>query len=101
MGAAAEEDLPTRFGRYEVITKVASGGMAEVYAGRIIGESGFAKLVAIKAMRPELVDEERYVSMFLDEARVAAHISSPHVVSILDLGRDDRGLPYLAMELVI
>ncbi len=101
MGAAADEDVPTRFGRYEVITKVASGGMAEVYAGRIIGESGFAKLVAIKAMRAELVDEERYVSMFLDEARVAAHISSPHVVSILDLGRDDRGLPYLAMELIV
>jgi serine/threonine protein kinase len=101
MVARADESLPTRFGRYEVITKVASGGMAEVYAGRIIGESGFAKLVAIKAMRAELVDEERYVAMFLDEARVAAHISSPHVVSILDLGRDERGLPYLVMELVI
>lgn len=95
------EELPARFGRYEVITKIASGGMAEVYAGRIMGESGFAKLVAIKAMRPELVDEEKYVAMFLDEARVAAHISSPHVVSTLDLGRNDEGLPYLVMELVV
>lgn len=101
MEAAAGEDLPTRFGRYEVITKVASGGTAEVYVGRITGESGGAKVVAIKAMRPELVDEESCVSMFLDEARVAAHVSSPHVVSILDLGCDDRGLPYLVMELVV
>lgn len=75
--------------------------MAEVYAGRIAGESGFAKLVAIKAMRPELVDEEKYVAMFLDEARVAAHISSPYVVSTLDLGRTTAGLPYLVMELVV
>jgi len=101
MSGPTAEVLPTHFGRYEVITKIASGGMAEVYAGRIMGESGFAKLVAIKAMRPELVDEERYVTMFLDEARVAAHISSPYVVSTLDLGRNDEGLPYLVMELVV
>ncbi len=101
MTGSFPDAIPTRFGRYEVITKIASGGMAEVYAGRIAGESGFAKLVAIKAMRPELVDEEKYVAMFLDEARVAAHISSPYVVSTLDLGRTDAGLPYLVMELVI
>jgi serine/threonine-protein kinase len=92
---------PQRLGRYELLTLIAAGGMAQVYAGRILGESGFAKLVAVKVMLDELLDEDRFVAMFLDEARVAAHISHPHVVGMLDLGRDARGVPYLVMDLVI
>jgi serine/threonine protein kinase len=94
-------ELPARLGRYELLAKIAVGGMAEVFAGRIVGESGFAKLVAIKVMKEELLGEERFVSMFIDEARVAAHLSHPNVVGILDLGRTDRGVPYLVMDLVI
>jgi len=96
-----DAEIPSRLGRYEVLARIASGGMAEVYAGRMVGESGFAKLVAIKVMKEELLNEERFVSMFLDEARVAAHISNPHVVGMLDLGRDERGVPYLVMDLVL
>jgi serine/threonine-protein kinase len=96
-----EDGTAIKLGRYEVLTRIASGGMAEVYAGRILGESGFAKLVAIKVMREELLEEDRFIAMFLDEARVAAHISHPHVVGMLDLGRDPRGVPYLVMDLVI
>ncbi|MFO0711548.1 MAG: protein kinase [Sandaracinus sp.] len=93
--------FPARLGRYELLARIAAGGMAEVFAGRIVGDSGFAKLVAIKIMLEELLAEERFVTMFVDEARVAAHISDPHVVGILDLGRTERGVPYLVMDLVV
>ena len=96
-----QDVLPARLGRYELLAPIAAGGMAEVFAGRIVGESGFAKLVAIKIMKEELLSEERFVSMFIDEARVAAHLSHPNVVGILDLGRTERGVPYLVMDLVI
>ncbi len=89
-----------RFGRYETLFRIAGGGMAEVYAARALGEGGFQKLVALKRMRPELAEDARFVTMFLDEGRVAANIASPNVVSTLDLGRaEDRSL-YLVMELV-
>jgi serine/threonine protein kinase len=89
-----------RFGRYEVLFPLAAGGMAEVYVARARGEAGFQKLVAVKRMRPALADDARFVTMFLDEGRVAANIQSPHVVATHDLGRaSDRSL-YLVMDLV-
>ncbi|MEM6957220.1 MAG: serine/threonine-protein kinase [Myxococcota bacterium] len=92
---------PTRMGRYELLFRIAAGGMAEVYAARVHGEAGFQKLVAVKRMLPTLADDEEFVTMFLDEARVAANISSPNVVQTLDLGRDNEGALYIAMELVV
>ena len=88
-------------GRYELLFRIASGGMAEVYAARVLGEAGFQKLVAVKRMLPTLADDEEFVTMFLDEARVAANISSPHCVQTLDLGRDAEGALYIVMELVV
>ena len=90
-----------RFGRYETLFRIASGGMAEVYAARALGEAGFQKLVALKRMRPELAEDARFVTMFLDEGRVAANITSPNVVSTLDLGRAEDNSLYLVMELVV
>lgn len=97
-----DASLPERqyFGRYETLFPIATGGMAEVYAARVIGEAGFQKLVALKRMRPELAEDARFVAMFLDEGRMAANISSPNVVTTLDLGRADDNSLYLVMELV-
>src|SRR5688500_12355965 len=89
------------FGRYEVMFRIAGGGMAEVFAGRVRGEAGFEKLVAIKRVLPHLAGEESIAKMFLDEARVAANITNPHVVQTLDLGRTEEGAAYLVMELVV
>ena len=89
------------FGRYEPLFRLASGGMAEVYAARIRGEAGFQKLVAVKRMHPHLANDSGFVDMFLNEARLAAHIASPHVVSTLDLGRGGDGALYIVMELVV
>jgi serine/threonine-protein kinase len=75
--------------------------MAEVFAARIRGEAGFEKLVAVKRMLPHLAGDEHFVEMFLDEAKLAVHVASPHVVQTLDLGRADDGALFIAMELVI
>ncbi len=99
--ASASPSAPSTFGRYEALFRIASGGMAEVYAARVRGEAGFQKLVALKRMLPHLTDDDRFGTMFMDEGRLAAHISSPNVVSTLDLGRADDGSLYLVMELVV
>jgi len=95
------EPPPLTFGRYEALFHIASGGMAEVFAARLRGPAGFQKLVAVKRLLPDLTDEH-FVTMFLDEARLAANITSPHVVQTLELGRaDDDGALYIVMELVV
>ncbi|HEY8430227.1 MAG TPA: serine/threonine-protein kinase [Sandaracinaceae bacterium] len=90
-----------QFGRYEVLFKIAAGGMAEVYAARMVGEGGFEKMVALKRMLPTLAEDEKFVRMFLDEGRLAANIASPHVVQTLDLGRAEDDSLFLVMELVV
>jgi serine/threonine-protein kinase len=74
-------------GRWEIIKRLGSGGMADVYLARARGEAGFAKQVAVKVMHPHLARNERAVEHFLDEARLAAQISHPNVVQIQDLGK--------------
>ncbi len=89
----------TRLGRYEIITHLASGGMATVYVARAIGAAGFQRLVAIKRLHAHIAGDAQFVEMFLDEARLAARIRHPNVVPTLDLDNGDDGL-YLAMEFV-
>ncbi|MFK7984923.1 MAG: serine/threonine-protein kinase [Sandaracinaceae bacterium] len=101
MGAPHQKHVPTVYGRYQTLFRIAAGGMAEVYAARVRGEAGFEKLVALKRMLPHLTDDDRFVSMFMDEGQLAANITSPNVVSTLDLGRADDGSLYLVMELVV
>lgn len=74
-------------GRWEIQKHLGTGGMATVYLARAKGEAGFEKQVAIKVMHPHLARNERAVEHFLDEAKLAARISHPNVVQILDLGR--------------
>jgi len=74
-------------GRWEVVRRIGSGGMADVFLARSRGEAGFEKLVAIKVMHGHLARNGRAVELFLDEARVAARIHHPNVVAIQDLGK--------------
>jgi serine/threonine-protein kinase len=74
-------------GRWEVVRRLGSGGMADVYLAQSKGEAGFEKLVAIKVMHGHLARNQRAVDHFLDEARLAARIHHPNVVAILDLGK--------------
>jgi len=74
-------------GRWEIIKRLGSGGMADVYLAHSRGEAGFEKQVAIKIMHPHLARNERAVEHFLDEARLASRITHPNVVQIQDLGK--------------
>ena len=80
-------DAGAMIGRWEVVRRLGSGGMADVYLARARGEAGFEKLVAIKVMHPHLARDQRLVDHFLDEARLAARITHPNVVAIQDLGK--------------
>lgn len=93
--------MSLRGGRYERIRPIASGGMATVYLGRAHGHGvgGFERSVAIKVMHDHLASTQEFVSMFLDEARIAARIRHPNVVATLDAVRDDQGL-FLVMEFI-
>src|ERR1700679_2233737 len=86
-------------GRYALYEKIASGGMASVHIGRLLGPVGFARTVAIKRMHPQFAEDPEFVSMFLDEARVAARIRHPSVVQTLDVVAMDREL-FLVMDFV-
>jgi serine/threonine-protein kinase len=90
---------PRVVGRYAIFDEVASGGMATVYLGRLMGSGGFARTVAIKRLHPQFAKDPEFVAMFLDEARLAARIRHPNVVPTLDVVAS-RGEVFLVMEYV-
>lgn len=105
-GATPSQLAPVRarrknqIGRYELLAKLASGGMATVYLGRIAGVAGFDRRVALKLLHPHLAEEQDVRDMFLDEARLAARIRHPNVVPVIDVGNDDVQGTYLVMEYI-
>lgn len=94
---AAESQAAERVGRYEIAGRLATGGMAEIVLGRLVGPSGFERPVVIKRILPHLAEQQSFVSMFLDEARLAAQIRHPNVVQVQELSQDGTEL-YLVME---
>src|SRR5690348_12461064 len=92
-------DPKNKLDRYELIGEIASGGMAVVYLARLAGVGGFQRFVAIKRLHGHLQQEQEFVEMFLDAARLAAGIHDPHVVPILEVGSSDQGY-YLVMEYI-
>lgn len=91
--------MPERFGPYELLEPLASGGMARVFRGRQVGALGFEKIVAIKFILPGFASDPEAVSLFVDEARIAATLSHANIVGILDFGAAE-GEYYIAMEYV-
>jgi serine/threonine protein kinase len=92
--------VPATVGGYQLVRRIAVGGMAEVFLARKPGPEGFEKRVALKRILPHLAAQTDFVAMFLDEARLAARLDHPHIVHIHDFGVDDDGNYYLAMEYV-
>ncbi|MFT4144884.1 MAG: Stk1 family PASTA domain-containing Ser/Thr kinase [Mobilitalea sp.] len=82
--------------RYEVIDKVGSGGMADVYKAR---DQRLNRFVAIKVLKPEYSSDKSFVNKFRGEAQSAAGLSHPNIVNVYDVG-DDSGLHFIVMELV-
>jgi len=89
----------TDFGPYQLLERVAVGGMAEVFKAKRAGVEGFEKIVAVKRILPHLSNNEDFVEMFVHEAKVVAGLTHPSIVQIFDLGRIGRSY-YIAMEYV-
>jgi serine/threonine protein kinase len=85
MAAFSSTKLSAAVGRYVLHGEIASGGMATVHLGRLQGAGGFARSVAIKRLHPQFAKDPDFVSMFVDEARLAARIAHPNVVPTLDV----------------
>ncbi len=92
-------DERRRLDRYELIGEIAAGGMASVFLARAAGVAGFQRFFAIKRLHPHLADEQEFIDMYLDEARLAAGIHHPNVVPILEVGTTDAGY-YLVMDYI-
>ncbi|HEY3818039.1 MAG TPA: serine/threonine-protein kinase [Polyangiaceae bacterium] len=95
----AAKSTPRTVGRYVVYGEIASGGMATVHFGRLTGVAGFARSVAIKRLHAHYARDPEFVKMFLDEARLAARINHPNVVSTLDVVAVEDDL-FLVMDYV-
>jgi eukaryotic-like serine/threonine-protein kinase len=85
MGDLPASPVPRIIGRYAFFGEIAAGGMATVHYGRLLGPVGFSRTVAIKRLHPHHARDPEFVSMFLDEARLAARIRHPNVVQTLDV----------------
>ncbi|MCP3098261.1 protein kinase [Myxococcus sp. K15C18031901] len=86
------------FGKYELLRKIASGGMGQVFLAREHG-TGFERLVVLKLILPHLAEDDEFLSMFLDEAGLVARLTHPNLITILDLTQIE-GRHCLAMEYV-
>jgi eukaryotic-like serine/threonine-protein kinase len=87
-------------GRYHLLREVGEGGMAIVWRAEMRGAAGFARPVAVKKMKAELLRGQVYAAMFVEEARVGAELAHPNIVQIFDFCQDSDGLYCLIMEWV-
>src|SRR5438045_6963916 len=99
MASPSRQDVQRIVGRYALYGEIASGGMATVHYGRLLGPVGFSRTVAIKRLHAQFAKDPDFVAMFLDEAKLAGRIQHPNVVSTLDVVALDGEL-FLVMEYV-
>jgi len=94
-----QDSVGAHLGRYEVVRKLATGGMAEIFLARMRGAAGFEKLCVLKRIPPSVAADTRLVEMFLDEARLSATLRHPNIADVFDLGTD-AGSYFFAMEYI-
>lgn len=87
------------YGSYQLLRRLATGGMAQIYLARQKGPEGFEKLLVVKRILPHLAENADFVRMFLDEARIAARLNHPNIVQIFNLGAQDDSF-FIAMEFI-
>src|SRR3982751_2791588 len=95
--AGAGSLLGKRLGKYDILALLALGGTAEIYLARSGGAAGFEKYVVVKCIHDHLADDTEFVKMFLDEARLAAHLDHSNIVQTMELGQHE-GRYYMVME---
>lgn len=91
--------MPT-LGRYTLLRRVATGGMAEIWKAKVQGPAGFSKTVAIKKVLPHLVEDGDFIDMFIEEAKLVAELVHPNIVQVFDFGELGPREYFLAMEYV-
>lgn len=87
------------YGSYQLLKRLATGGMAEIYLAKQSGPEGFEKLLVVKRILPHLSENEEFVKMFLDEARIAARLNHPNIAQIYNLGAVEESY-FIAMEYI-
>src|SRR5687767_4686044 len=87
------------FEKYEIIRRLTSGGMGDIFLARQVGVAGFQRLVILKSMRPELVENEDLLAQFLNEARTIARLNHPNIVGVIEVD-EYRGVFFIAMEYI-
>ncbi len=99
MGAGESNGRLQQIGRYEIVARIARGGMAEVFLGRATGEGGFQRLVTIKRILPHLAATEEFVAMFTDEARILAELHHSNIGQVFEFSREGDTY-FIAMEYI-
>ncbi len=97
--SSSDLDRGRRVGKYEIITRLSVGGMAELFLAYLPGPGGFKKFVALKQILPDVKADDSFVKMFLDEARITAAFNNANIGQVFDLG-EERDELYLAMEFI-
>ena len=91
--------FPSRFGKFLLLERVNVGGMAEVFKAKTTGVAGFERILAIKRILPNLVEDDDFIRMFIDEARIAVQLNHANIVQIYELGKQGEHY-YIAMEYI-
>ena len=92
-------DFPREFGPYRLIKQIAMGGMAEIVLARTEGFGGFEKFLALKMIHPKLAEDQHFINMLIEEAKICVELSHVNICQVFDLGRIGE-THYLAMEFV-
>jgi len=90
---------PIPFGKYYLLERISVGGMAEIYKAKAFGVEGFERLLAVKKILSSIAEDESFIEMFIDEAKIAGKLNHPNIAQIYDLGKVD-GSYYIALEYI-
>jgi eukaryotic-like serine/threonine-protein kinase len=97
--APASKRQPIPFGKYLLLDRINIGGMAEVWRGKSFGAGGFERLVAIKRILPNIAEDEEFITMFVDEAKITVQLNHANIGQVFDLGQVSNSY-YIAMEYI-
>ena len=92
-------EILRQLGRYELLRRIAAGGMGEIFLAKMRGAAGFEKRVIIKTILPHLAEEEEFITKFLDEGRIVVQLTHGNIVPVFDMGEQD-GEHFIAMEYI-
>jgi serine/threonine protein kinase len=90
---------PVPFGKYYLLERINVGGMAEVFKAKAFGVEGFERLLALKRILPNIAEDEEFITMFIDEAKIAVQLQHANIAQIFDLGKVDDSF-FIALEYV-